>query len=206
MEELLSNINHIVVVGAWNKEIFTDEWVRKNILNDVEKYSIEYPISGPGSLRFLTDDFSFFIVPGRLLLNLNKSTDYASKKAVEYIRRILRLLSHTPVEAMGINFVFKKTGRIDVFNGLSDMELLSMSIAKPCVASEVTRHFPLTDKETLNFTVSQKGDDIKFDFNFNFDAHLPIDCLNVLGDENDIIIDKRQEALKIINDVYEINK
>lgn len=202
MEEKLQNINHIVVVGAWNQAILTEKWVKVNILNDVENYTIEYPISGSGSLRYVTDDFSFHILPGRLLVSLNKATEHASMKAVEYARRILRLLVHTPVEAMGINFVFERDGRCKVFDALSDTEALAASVGKPAKSVEITRHFPLGEKETLNFTVAQKGDKSVFNFNFDFKAHSPLDVINAFGDEDDIIVRKRQAAMKIVGDVY----
>lgn len=202
MEEKLQNINHIVVVGAWNQAILTEKWVKSNILSDVEDYTIEYPISGAGSLRYVTDDFSFYILPGRLLVSLNKATDHASMRAVEYIRRILRLLVHTPVEAMGINFVFERDGKCKAFDALSDTEALAGSVGKPAESTEITRHFPLGQIETLNFTISQKGDRSVFNFNFDFKVHSPLEAINAIGDEDDIVVRKRQAAMKIVSDVY----
>lgn len=202
MEEKVLNINHIVVVGSWNLAILTEKWVRDNILYDVKNFTIEYPISGSGSLRYVTDDFLFYILQGRLLVSLNKATEHASMKAVEYTRRILRLLVHTPVEAMGINFIFEREGQCKAFVGISDTEALATSVGIPAKSMEVTRHFSLSERETLNFTVTQKDDKSIFNFNFDFKVNSPLDVINVIGDEDDIVVRKRQAAKKIVDDVY----
>lgn len=202
MKEILNNINHIVVVGAWNMAILTEDWVKDNILNDVDKYTIEYPVAGSGSLKYSTEDFSFYIVLGRLYFNVLKDTDIAAKRTIEYARRLFRLLVHTPINAMGINFVFEEEGRCAVFDGLGDTEDLTSAIAKSVNNTEITRHFEINERETLNFKITQTDNKTEYNFNFDYKVKTPLDIVNVFGDEDNILIKKKEEAIGIISKVY----
>lgn len=202
MKEILNNINHIVVVGAWNMAILTEDWVKENILNDVDNYTIEYPVAGSGSLKYSTDDFSFYIVLGRLYFNVKRDADIAAKRTIEYARRLFRLLVHTPINAMGINFVFEEEGRCEVFNGLVDTRDLTAAIAKSINNTEITRHFVINECESLNFKITQTDNNTEYNFNFDFKVKTPVDIVNIFGDEDNILIKKKEEAIDIINKVY----
>jgi hypothetical protein len=202
MKEIFNNINHIVVVGAWNMAILTEDWVKNNILNDVDKYTIEYPVAGSGSLKYSTEDFSFYIVLGRLYFNVIRDTDTAAKRTIEYARRLFRLLVHTPINAMGINFVFEDEGRCAVFDGLGDTADLTSAVAKSINKTEITRHFEINERENLNFKITQTDNITEYNFNFDYKVNTPLDIVNVFGDEDDILIKKKEEALGIISKVY----
>lgn len=205
MKEIFNNINHIVVVGAWNMAILTEDWVKNNILNDVDKYTIEYPVAGSGSLKYSTEDFSFYIVLGRLYFNVIRDTDTAAKRTIEYARRLFRLLVHTPINAMGINFVFEDEGRCAVFDGLGDTADLTSAVAKSINKTEITRHFEINERENLNFKITQIDNITEYNFNFDYKVNTPLDIVNVFGDEDDILIKKKEEAIGIISKVYKNN-
>ena len=205
MKEIFNNINHIVVVGAWNMAILTEDWVKNNILNDVDKYTIEYPVAGSGSLKYSTEDFSFYIVLGRLYFNVIRDTDTAAKRTIEYARRLFRLLVHTPINAMGINFVFEDEGRCAVFDGLGDAADLTSAVAKSINKTEITRHFEINERENLNFKITQTDEITEYNFNFDYKVNTPLDIVNVFGDEDDILIKKKEEAIGIISKVYKNN-
>lgn len=202
MKEIFDNINHIVVVGVWNTAILTEDWVRHYILNDVDKYTIEYPIAGSGSLKFSTEDFSFYIALGRLYFNITRDDVVAAKKTIEYARRLFRLLVHTPINAMGINFVFEENGRCRVFDNLDDTRELASAISKSVNSTEIIRHFEVKEDETLNFKITQTNDYTEYNFNFNYKVKTTLDIVDILGDEDDILIKKKKEAIDIINKVY----
>ena len=45
MEQLHDNFDTLVIVGSWNKYIFSEEWIVANILGEGVKYSIQYPLN-----------------------------------------------------------------------------------------------------------------------------------------------------------------
>ena len=204
MKEIFDNINHIVVVGAWNTAILTEEWVKNNILQDVENYTIEYPIAGSGSLKYSTEDFSFYIVLGHLYFSVKKDSEVASRRTIEYARRLFRLLVHTPINAMGINFVFEEQNHCTVFDGLVDTRDLAQTIGKSLTKTEINRHFKINDCESLNFKITQTDDKTEYNFNFDYKTNSPLDIVNIFGDEDDILLKKKQEAIDIISTVYNI--
>ena len=63
----------LIIVGAWNKYVLTEEWVRTNILPQTEysNVSVEIPMNVDGSLKFNTKDFSFYIITDKLVFIVN---------------------------------------------------------------------------------------------------------------------------------------
>ena len=56
MKPLVDNFT-VVIVGLWNINIFTPEWLKNNLfeINNEEKLLIELPINGFGPTRFSYD-------------------------------------------------------------------------------------------------------------------------------------------------------
>ena len=79
MEELVIDTDTLVIIGAWNRAIFSQDWVMKNLLSDAKNVKIEYPINGIGSLRFSTEDISFFIFGERLIFKALNSKEHTEQ-------------------------------------------------------------------------------------------------------------------------------
>ncbi|MDE5611711.1 MAG: hypothetical protein K2I90_06805, partial [Odoribacter sp.] len=62
----------IVVVGAWNRAIFSPEWVQKYIFAPNEKFEIKIPQPHliDASFQFVTPEFAFNIIGERLEFRL----------------------------------------------------------------------------------------------------------------------------------------
>ena len=110
MEKITKGVANIVVVGIWNKAILTPEWVKENLLNEYVSFEVAYPVNGLGSLKFTTPDFSFLVVDGRLQFELERYDSDSMKALSRTARKIFRLLGHTPISAMGVNFMYRDSG------------------------------------------------------------------------------------------------
>lgn len=200
MEELVIDTDTLVIIGAWNRAIFSQDWVMKNLLSDAKNVKIEYPINGIGSLRFSTEDISFFIFGERLIFKALNSKEQTYRTIISIARQLLRLLSHTPISALGINFVYK-TDSLNIFNSFDDTKKLVDFIGREINSQELTRSFSLDEVLTLNLKMQSNDKQSIIDFNYNHTVNTPLDAINVFGDSDDIIIEKSQFSNNILSNL-----
>ena len=206
MKDQYANINTVVLVGAWNLAIFSQEWVRQNILRseDYPEIKIQYPLNVLHSLRFSIDKFSFCIGDNRLMFTLTEKSEQAEKDMLSVVSSICQKLPHTPVSAMGINFVFETENDVATINALSDTQRLVQSIGQAQTSIEIVRSYKKNDKETLNFKISKIGDNkVKYDINYDYRSVSIQEITDILNGVENIIKAKREEALRFLKEVYQ---
>ncbi len=203
MKDLHQNINSVVVVGAWNIAIFTQQWVRENILRteDYPQFSVEYPLNVLNSLRFSTDKFSFCIAEGRLVFTLLTNSEEAAKDAIATLRTICQKLPHTPVRALGINFAFEADKNIDINSSLPHTQELITNIGN-IKSTNITRSFSISDNETLNFKVVSDEKTI-YDFNYDYQVKRITDITDIIADDDNIINSKKEKSLILLESIYQ---
>lgn len=200
MEQIHQNVDTLVVVGSWNKYIFSEEWVIANILGEGVRYTIQYPLNALGSLKFSLENVTFYIFGDRLLFQLNNDLDLSYREIIRTARKIFQKLIHTPVTALGVNFIYQTSDNLGMLNQLPKNEDLVKAIGHDISSSEISRTFKLSENETLNFKVEQKDENANiFNFNFDFGIKSLSEALNIIGDDDDLILRKRNFANDIIN-------
>lgn len=200
MEQIHQNVDTLVVVGSWNKYIFSEEWVIANILGEGVRYTIQYPLNALGSLKFSLENVTFYIFGDRLLFQLNNDLDLSYREIIRIARKIFQKLIHTPVTALGVNFIYQTSENLVMLNQLPKNEDLVKAIGHDILSSELSRTFKLSEYETLNFKVEQKDENVNiFNFNFNFGIKSLSEALNIIGDDDDLILRERNFANDIIN-------
>lgn len=201
MNELHDNVSNLVIVGSWNKDIFTPEWVKENLL-DGQDFQVLFPMNSLNSLKFdVVTKYSFAINMNRLEFQLYDSSDGASREMIATARKLLRCLVHTPITSFGVNFVYKSE-RQGLLNGISHTKDIKEYLTAEVESAEVTRVFKLGQGKVLNFKVIQKGAATFFDFNYSYNVKNAQNLIDVLGDDDDVIIRKRQVSENILNSVY----
>lgn len=207
MKQVIQGTNTIVVVGAWNIAIFSQDWVKNNILPE-ENFKVLFPSMIGCSLKFQTDILSFCIEGERLMFEILNEAD-ADKAYVEIarvLRIILRKLSHTPVRALGTNFVYDSDSKFPVLESLSDNERLGeiiTLIGNGVKSQGLIRKFSISENEELTIRLeSTEGGTNRVDFNFNYNIAKAEDVLNILGDEDQLIVKNQKLANQIVEDVY----
>ena len=205
MKAQFASINTIVIVGAWNLAIFTPEWVRTNVLReeDYPEVKLMYPLNVLHSLRFSTGKFDFCIAENRFMFTLTEKSDRAEKDMIGIVTTICQKLSHTPVTAMGINFVFETDKEVAAVNAMPDTSGLVKSIGFEQSSVEIVRSYKRSDKEVFNFKISKIGQsNVKYDINNDYRISSIQDITDVLNGEDNIIQKKREEILRILREVY----
>lgn len=201
MNELHNDVSNLVIVGSWNKDIFTPEWVKENLL-DGQDFQVLFPMNSLNSLKFdVVTKYSFAINMNRLEFQLHDSSDGASREMIATARKLLRCLVHTPIVSFGVNFVYKSE-RQGLLNGISHTKDIKEHLTAEVESAEVTRVFNLGQGKVLNFKVVQKGAATFFDFNYSYNVKNAQNLIDVLGDDDDVIIRKRQVSENILNSVY----
>ena len=201
MNELHNNVSNLVIVGSWNKDILTPEWVKEYLL-DGQDFQVLFPMNSLNSLKFdVVTKYSFAINMNRLEFQLHDSSEGASREMITTARKLLRCLVHTPIVSFGVNFVYKSE-RQGLLNGISHTKDIKELLTAEVESAEVTRVFNLGQGKVLNFKVVQKGAATFFDFNYSYNVKNAQNLIDVLGDDDDVIIRKRQVSENILNSVY----
>ena len=125
-----------VVVGTFNMYILHPQWlVRNKIIDDPIEVGFETNLARPGfRFRFEKDRSVWSVAPDRLTIE----TEDPQVDCGKPIAKILQVLSHTPLLALGNNNHYRAD--------LSDLETLSESI----------REFPRTESPTPDHKVVQR--------------------------------------------------
>lgn len=207
MRQVVQGTNVIVLVGAWNISILTPEWVKTNLLPE-QDFRIYFPSIVGCSLKFQTELFAFCVEGNRLQFEVIKteSLQDAYVEIIRLVRIILRLLAHTPINAMGTNYVYEYERPFEVLTTLPDREPLEniVTLIGTGVQSQaLARKFDLEDKKELTIRLeSVQGGHNKIDFNFNYNVKNAGDVMSLLGDDDQLLIKNQELAKRIVDEVY----
>lgn len=202
MEQLYNGFDTLVVVGSWNQYIFTEEWIVNNILAEGVEYTIQYPLNPLGSLQFTLNNIRFRVLGGRLTFQIVNNPELACREIIKIARSIFQKLIHTPVTALGINYLYESK-ECAISNFSHDTELVAAT-GYDITASELTRSFKISTNETLNLKIELKEEKNIFNFNYDYKINKIEDILDIIGDEDNIIKEKNEASNKIITQVYSI--
>ena len=200
------NIAHFVIVGAWNKYILTQEWVANYLLTGEQNIQMQIPVNMDASLKFITNDLSLCVLKDRFELSVINRIEPVFRRATSIIRTMVRLLPHTPVSSFGINSTFSCSGEEvgDRINFVaSDIGLLAAK-EMPLQMQSIMRCVKMSDNCFLNLNLhrDENTQEVIFDFNYNYNLRSLPEVSSILGEDDDILLRKRDNILSIFKDVY----
>jgi hypothetical protein len=204
MVEINDN-KHLVTVGAWNTAIFTPDWMKKFILSEYENFNVEFPLAINSSLRFTTPDFVFAIVNSRLEIMIRNNSD----KAISCLRTILQKLIHTPILAFGINFKFN-ANKSELDDGLWKSFFIDNPLAKinesyPIIENSNTVLFEISKINKLRLNVTKNFDEsVSFDFNYDYQVKSAQELLDVLGSNDNLVMDLRERTIVLLDTYFKL--
>lgn len=207
MRQVVQGTNVIVLVGAWNIAIFTPEWVKANLLPGVD-FKVFFPSMVGCSLKFQTELLAFCIEGNRLQFEVTKqeSLQDAYVEIIRLLRIILRKLAHTPVNAVGTNYVYDFEAPFEVLNTLQDNEPLQsiVNLIGTGVKSQaLVRKFDMGEKKELTLRLESADDGRnRIDFNFNYNVNNAGEIMNLLGEDDQLLIQNQELARRIVDEVY----
>ena len=100
---------NIVLVGAWNRKIFTPPWLHQHLrFSDGEQLEITFEMQPDLPVIYRTRDLVLKLQADRLIVGPRRIDDECLLKMEQFACSLLDKLPHTPLVAIGINFDFKE--------------------------------------------------------------------------------------------------
>lgn len=160
----------IAILGRWNVAIFSPAWLSKNVLQSKD-VTLEVGIE-PGLPRRVTGD-NVVLIPtnSRLILAPNDLGDGTLCRMEQVACKVLELLTHTPISAVGINYGYRISPLTEELRAKLPV-ILSTEFAKENLSIR-SREYKWTfqyDQETLNVTYQSDGEEATILFNFHKDV------------------------------------
>lgn len=191
----------IVIAGFWNRLIFSPTWVGKEIF-DTKSVQCLVPLMPAAPLIFQHDDIALAVTESRLTITLKELSKQCLDKAEKTALKILSMLPHTPVSAVGINFGFieKEPAAeiLDIFrcrdNGL--IAALGYTISETSIKRQL-----LFKGTLLNLTLSYDRTCFQLDANFHHDIQNTEQAREAIMGKVEFLC---QSVTTIMKDVYEL--
>ena len=199
--------NALVIVGGWNRYIFTQDWI-KRYLFPKEEFTIDMLVSQGFNAQFISPRISskeveILFQENRLNFNPVENNNENLDRIQELALQLADYLPHTPVTGYGVNFLFTENEVSDDLINLmrpKDLEKIEQ-FGGSLTSEQYSRHLMLNGR-TLNITIRFEGESVDFDFNFHFNIRdLVAFKAGILETP---ILKLRQEAVKFIAKVYSL--
>jgi hypothetical protein len=193
----------IVVIGLWNRHIFSPKWVADNLFQvaQVETQLIIGPTSTP--FRYSVGNVTLVPAGDRLIVGAKVNTDEALTLAESIGTKALGLLSHTPVSAVGVNFGFTEETPPPEFVALFQISDATKLADAGCeiVGTEILRKLNKNDS-VLNVKLVHEKTTVRIHMNFHYDVASASDAAEQLKGK---LVPNRNTSLELLSQVYGLN-
>jgi len=183
---------NILCLGNWNKKVFTPEWVGNNVF-ELETDKIQ-AFFNPNEMEIGYTNEGVTLLPRDSVLeikleNISKETEEYSG---ELLNKILALLPHTPIRAIGFNIRYN-------FGEEETNSIIQKLNSLKCNYNEFTanqiKFSKNFDRYQLNIIADIQEDGYNVNFNFHYtNKHHP----EGFTFTDYVVIEKFQETQKII--------
>ena len=197
--------NALVIVGGWNRHIFTQDWIKRYLFPE-EEFTIDMLVSQGFNAQFispriLSKEVEILFQENRLNFNPVENNNENLDRIQELALQLADYLPHTPVTGYGVNFLFTEN---EVSDDLIDMirprDLKEIEQFGGSLTSErYNRHLVLNER-ILNIIIIREGESVDFDFNFHFNIRDLVAFKAGILETS--ILKLKQEAVKFITEVY----
>lgn len=160
----------IVLVGHWNRMIFTPQWVGQQLF-DQDEVMTRVPFGPDMPIFYLTDEIELGVASGRLFVKPRKLVRGAMQAVESMACGVLDRLPHTPVTGVGVNYGFDEAQAPDTVNRLFTMadrvEIDSLGWEVPSISIKRTL---VKDDQLLNLTFLRSNETTSIEANFHADV------------------------------------
>ena len=197
--------NALVIVGGWNRHIFTQDWIKRYLFPE-EEFTIDMLVSQGFNAQFispriLSKEVEILFQENRLNFNPVENNNENLDRIQELALQLADYLPHTPVTGYGVNFLFTENELSDdLIDMIHPRDLKEIEQFGGSLTSErYNRHLVLNER-ILNIIIIREGESVDFDINFHFNIRdLVAFKAGILETP---ILKLKQEAVKFITEVY----
>lgn len=158
-------IRNLVILGSWNSLLFNAKWLNDNVYDGKleKKIKMEIMISGDRiqERKFYLPDYILEISQERLCFVLNETTQDNFDLLIDDVAKLLTKLQHTPIQAMGINFIFFDDKENPFLNASKFYEIDNMIEANEIIKIDKKEY-------TLQLFINRKENFVEFNFNYSY--------------------------------------
>ena len=160
----------IVILGRWNVAIFNPDWLRRNIFQSTD-ITLEIGIQPELPRRITGDNVVIIPANSRLMLVPNDLEEPTLLRTEQAACKILELLKHTPVNAVGINYGYRVKPLLPELRDKLPV-IFATEFAKENLTIR-SREYKWTcqyEQQTLNISCQSDGEEAVVLFNFHLDV------------------------------------
>ena len=194
--KFIDNNNTVVVLGSWNVSIFTPDWVKKYIFNDID-VKAEILLDSVFSIHLTADDFQIFVSPNRLAITNQNKDDDSFKEIQDIVMKLADYLPHTPVSAFGINFRVQVDEKTKIFEK-AKLPFYKELVKKGTVDYEIKYTVNRGKSGQMTLNVSEKESICEFDVNFHFNIKKLADLKQTLLNDSESILDYKAKTEDVV--------
>lgn len=194
----------VVLLGNWNRYILSPGWSAKNIFNE-PGLGVEIALDLGLPPRYTSEQSHVRMIPteDNITFVALKNNDECLQKMESLAYDLVSKLSYTPIRAFGMNFAFvedaSKNDLLGIFK-FSDNELLN-SFGCQLTFSSIRRRL-IVENRTVNFAISNKGEEVSFDFNFHYGVSGTTEVMNKIKNS---VIENKKIAENLLKSVYKLD-
>ena len=162
----------LVITGSWNPAIVNPSWVGRHLFQKPEGQEIaviEVALPEARPPIFYIEEFGFSASQPRIDFFLNSFNSDSVARLEELVLRLLEILPHTPITAVGLNYIFEVEGAtralLDKFQTQENIERAFRVIERVFVS-----RIDLGDGVRLNLRRQLSLDRTVLDLNFHQDV------------------------------------
>lgn len=207
MQFLQENGFNVIVTGRWNALIFTPAWIKENLFDNADiPVSMAWPLGDPtASMRITCGGVSIFPSSQALDIQTADTSKAGIKKAGEITAKILHLLPHTPIGALGINFRFSEKNfcaTLEALFGFADAAKIP-SDKYTLAGTQISRSFATGGEDLLNLSVSRLAEEMVFEFNFHTQSGNVETLSSKVCEAN--LVSRFDESIEFMKTAYELD-
>ena len=201
--------NTLVIVGGWNRHIFTQDWIKRYLFpGEQDEFTIDMMVAQGFNAQFvspriLSKEVEILFQENRLNFNPIENKNENFDRIQQLALQLADYLPHTPVTAYGVNFLFTENEVSgDLINLIRPRDLEKIEKFGGSLTSEqYTRHLMLNGRN-LNVTIRREGENVTLDLNFHFNIS---DLVGFKAGISEIsILELKQEAIQFIAEIYNL--
>ena len=203
--EIRAEGHNIVLLGGWNRNIFTPQWVASS-LGHVDEVGFQLAVDDPNlPFRISFRDYVLTVRSDRLQLYSTIVSDESLHGTRDLAVRLLEMLPHTPISALGVNFAWRE---LDPPRSLLPLFTLDDTIpladaGKIATDTAIKRSFPWKES-VLNLTIAlSAAGHVRVEFNFHWAVAGAVDATQHL---NQCVSDAGETARTLLRTVYDLEE
>lgn len=199
--------NTLVIVGGWNRHIFTQDWIKRYLFpGEQEKFTIDMLVAQGFNTQFVSPQISskeveILFQENRLNFNPVENKNENFDRIQDLALQLADYLPYTPVTAYGVNFLFtEETGSGDLINLIRPRDLEKIEQFGGSLTNEQYTRGLVLNGRILNITIKLEGEKVTFDLNFHFNIRNLVEFKAGISEIS--ILELKQEAIQFITEIY----